>query len=330
MFGFKIGILSSLLISSFHAYAGQHEQVAYLDVETPEIPWFTGPLLTPTSINMEPGHPAIEPSVTVYSTYGLYNDNWGIKDIDSILTINPFLEYLFALTERTGIELQIQSFTNISGGKSSTSFGDTNVLFGYQLANDVKGTWIPDARLILDVTFPTGKYDKLDPKQPLREITGRGAFFFGPNLSFQKLLHFQDKFFVLSWAFGYFFPLRTHIKGVSLYGGSPDTRGSIIPGQYFDAFIAGQYAITQRWAVGFELEFLYQFRARGFRGFTGTTDNGSKAKVGFPSAAQVLFLPEIQYNFSARSGILAGGYFSLTGKNFPAVAGGFFAYLYVF
>jgi hypothetical protein len=102
---------------------------------------------------MEPGHPAIEPSVTVYSTYGLYNDNWGIEDVDSILTINPFLEYLFAFTERTGIELQIQSFTNISGGKSSTSFRDTNGLFGYQLANDVKGTWIPDARFFLNVTF---------------------------------------------------------------------------------------------------------------------------------------------------------------------------------
>ena len=49
-------------------------------------PWFTGPLLAPTPINMKPGHPAIEPSFTIFNTYGKYNSNWNLKKQSSKTT----------------------------------------------------------------------------------------------------------------------------------------------------------------------------------------------------------------------------------------------------
>jgi hypothetical protein len=323
----KFATKALLILMLFFSIEGEAQPI---ESETPYFPWFTGPLLTPTPVNMEPGHPAIAVSLTVFSSYGLYNDRWAIESIDSILTINPFLDYQFALTERTGIEIQLQSFTNIAYGGSNTSFGDANVLFGYQVSNDIRGTWVPDARFLINVTFPTGKYDQLDPDHPLREVTGRGAFFFGPNLSLQKIFHFNGTSFIFHWATGYFFPLRSRIKGVSLYGGMVDTDGKILSGQYFDLFLAGEYAITQRWAIAFELEFTYQFQSKEFKGVAGVLENGEEAKIGLPAAAQLLFLPEVQYNFTPLSGIIIGGYFSLAGRNFFAVAGGFVSYGYVF
>jgi len=43
-------------------------------------PWFTSPLLSPTPINMHPGHPSIEPAIRVINTYGVYNSSWKLMN----------------------------------------------------------------------------------------------------------------------------------------------------------------------------------------------------------------------------------------------------------
>ena len=94
-------------------FGSQKKNVVHPGMEVPYYPWFTGPLLAPTSINMEPGHPAIEPSVTIFWNYGDYTDDWKLEKGNSSVTINPYVDFQFAITERTGIELQVQSFTTI-------------------------------------------------------------------------------------------------------------------------------------------------------------------------------------------------------------------------
>lgn len=299
-------------------------------IKQPYHAWFTGPLLTPTPINMEQGHPAIEPSVTIFWNYGKYTDNWGLEKGDDSVTINPYLDFQFALTERTGVELQLQSFTTIKNSKSTTSYADTNILLGYQISNDQKQTWVPDCRFLLEIILPTGKYKGLNPEFNFDDVTGQGAYFIGPNLAFQKSFYFPENVFIFHWSIGYFFPTKTKINGLSLYGGGEGTDGTIRPGQFLTAFIAGEYSLTQRWVIGFESEFLYQLPSSDFQGTPGIGNDGLSISVGIPSSSQLIFLPEIQYNFNATSGLLLGGWFSLIGKNTRAYAAGFLAYLYVF
>lgn len=128
----------------------QKTSITHPSIELPYHPWFTGPLLTPTPINMEPGHPAIEPSITVFWNYGNYSDDWKLKTGNNSVTINPYLDFQFAITERTGVELQAQSFTTIRNGESTTNYADTNILFGYQVSNDQKNSWVPDFRFLLE------------------------------------------------------------------------------------------------------------------------------------------------------------------------------------
>lgn len=159
---------------------------------------------------------------------------------------------------------------------------------------------------------------------------GREPFLIGPNLAFQKLLYLPENFLVLHWSFGYFFPTQAKVKDFNLYGGGKGTKGKIRPGQLLSAFIAAEYSLSQRWVIGFETEFFYQLPSSKFKGDPGIQPDGTPASVGISSLAQWMFLPEVQYNFNAHSGLLIGGWFSLIGKNTKAYAAGFLAYLYVF
>ncbi|GAB4194516.1 MAG: hypothetical protein Tsb0015_17500 [Simkaniaceae bacterium] len=323
-------IYALVLFSPILLFARQKKDVVHPGVEIPYNPWFTGTFLTPTPINMKPKHPAIEPSITIFWNYGTYNDNWEIETGNSSVTINPYLDFQLAFTERTGVEIQVQSFTTIRDGNSTSGFADTNVLFGYQVSNDQKNSWIPDFRLLLEVVFPTGKYDKLDPQKKFDDATGQGAFFIGPNLAFQKLFYLPNNFFILHWALAYLYPTEAHIKNYSIYGGGKGTRGRIRPGQYFSAFIAGEYSLSQKLVLGLEANFFYQLSTSEFKGKRGFQKDKKPASVGIGASSQLMLLPEIQYNFDSHSGIIAGGWFSVLGRNTTAYAAGFLAYLYVF
>lgn len=300
----------------------QEDQFAY-------IPWFTGPLLAPTPINMKPGHPAIEPSLTVFNTYGKYSSEWNLKKQNNIWAISPLVDFQFGITDNLGIETLVSSITNFKNGQTSTHFQDTIVLFGYQLSNDIKNSWIPDCRLFLQETFPSGKYQKLDPKKEGIDSTGQGSYQTGPVVAFRKLFYLKKNFFSLRWSMGYLFPSSVSVSGVNTYGGGAETKGKVRPGQTLIAFFSGEYSINQKWVIAFDTELLYQQKARftGKRGFSAT---GRLARVGLPTSIQISFAPEFEYNFNSRSGLLAGIWCTVAGKNSAAFASGFISYLYVF
>jgi hypothetical protein len=292
-------------------------------------PWFTGPLLAPTPINMKPGHPAIEPTVTLFNTYGRYNSNWKLKKQDSTWAINPLIDFQFGITNNLGIETLVSFISNFKNGRSASHFQDTTVLFGYQVSNDIKGSWVPDFRLILQETFPTGNYQKLDPSKEGIDSTGFGSFQTGPVLVFRKLFYLPHSFFSLRWSIGYLFPSTVKVKGFNTYGGGYGTEGKVKPGQTLTAFLSGEYSINQRWVLAFDTEFLAQ-RKSHFTGKSGVNNIGEAASTRLPSSVQISFAPEVEYNFSQSSGLLAGVWFTVAGKNSSAFASAFLTYLYIF
>lgn len=293
------------------------------------IPWFTGPLLAPTPVNMRPGHPAIEPSLTIFNTYGSYSSNWKCKEQDKIWTVNPLIDFQFGITNDLGIETLVAFVSNFKNGQSFGHFQDTIVLFGYQISNDVKSSWIPDFRLILQETFPTGKYQKLNPKKQGIDSTGFGSFQTGPVLAFRKLLYLKQNFFSLRWSISYLFPSAARVKDFNAYGGGYGTKGRVRPGQTLTIFFSGEYSLNQRWVLAFDTEFFYQ-RKSLFFGRKGTTPTGEVASMGLPSSVQISLAPEVEYNFNSLSGMLAGVWLTVAGKNSTAFASAFLAYLYVF
>lgn len=203
--------------------------------------------------------------MTLFNTYGRYNSNWKLKKQDSTWGINPLIDFQFGITNNLGIETLVSFISNFKNGKSASHFQDTTVLFGYQVSNDIKGSWVPDFRLILQETFPTGNYQKLDRSKEGIDSTGFGSFQTGPVLVFRKLFYLPHSFFSLRWSIGYLFPSTVKVKGFNTYGGGYGTEGKVKPGQTLTAFLSGEYSINQRWVLAFDTEFLAQRKSH----FTG-------------------------------------------------------------
>ena len=324
-------LAAALLLAPIVAFAAGALSTSYTHSENQLIytPWFTGPLLAPTPINMQPGHPAIEPSLTVFNTYGKYNSHWKLKKQDTTWAINPLIDFQFGITNNLGIETLVSFISNFKNGKSASHFQDTTILFGYQVSNDIKGTWVPDFRLILQETFPTGNYQKLDPAKQGIDSTGFGSFQTGPVLVFRKLFYLPHSFFSLRWSIGYLFPSTVNVKGFNTYGGGYWTKGKAKPGQTLTAFLSGEYSINQRWVLAFDTEFLAQGKSH-FTGKSGVNVTGGIASTRLPSSVQISFAPEVEYNFTKSSGLLAGVWFTVAGKNSAAFASAFLAYVHVF
>ena len=300
----------------------KHHDVAY-------IPWFTGPLLSPTPINMLPGHPAIEPSIAVLYTYGEYNSNWKLENQPKTWSINSFLDFQFGFTDRIGMEIIASFISNFKQGESSTRIQDTVVLLGFQVASDTKGTWIPDIRIDLQETFPSGSYQKLSPNKLGIDSTGEGSFQTGPVIIVQKMFYPGNHFLALKASAGYVFPSSVYVKGFNTYGGGFDTKGRVRPGQTLTAFFTGEYSISQRWGWGFDAMFTHQKNAT-FSGFPGRTESEKLAHVGLPSSTQISLAPFIEHSFSPNMGIFGGSWFTLAGRNSAAFTSAYFAFLYVF
>ena len=210
----KLKIRSFLFLSvlmPLTAFSQDHDNLV-------NFPWFTGPLLAPTPINMSPGHPSIEPSLTIFNTYGKYDSKWKMKKQDNIWAINPLIDFQFGITDSLGIETLAATISNFQNGQSSTHFQDTIVLFGYQLSNDINGSWVPDCRLFLHETFPSGKYQNLNPKKMGIDSTGQGSYQTGPAISIRKRFCLHKHFLYLYWSLGYLFPSTVRVKGFNTYG----------------------------------------------------------------------------------------------------------------
>ena len=286
-------------------------------------PWLTGPLLAPTPINMIPGQLAIQPTLTVFNTYGTYNSNWKLQREESTWSIAPLIDFQFGITNNLGVEAIFSFISNFKNEKNATDFEDTIIFLGYQVSNDIHGSWVPDFRIMVQEIFPTGKYQKLDPSKGGIDSTGFGSFQTGPVVAFRKLFYLPKNFFSLQWSIGVLFPTSVNVKGFNAYGGGYGTEGTVLPGQTFLAFLSGEYSINQRWALAFDSELFYQGKSE----FSGNSGEIANAEV--PNYLQISFAPEIEYNFTPTSGLLAGVWFTLAGRNSEAFASAFLTCMFV-
>ncbi|PCI76458.1 hypothetical protein COB21_04305 [Candidatus Aerophobetes bacterium] len=296
----------------------EHPDVSYAS-------WFTGPLLSPTPINMEPGHPAIEPFVTFGSSYGNYDNNWNLQRNGNEWFINPYLDVQFGITNRIGVEFLGSFISNFKQGVSSTRMQDSVILLGFQVANDIKDSWMPDIRVDLQQVFPTGNYRHLDPDNLGVDSTGQGAFQTGTLLIVQKQFYPKMGRISVEASTGCLFAADVKIQGLSAYGGGANTDGKVHPGPTLATFFSVEYSISRQWGCGFDSVYTYQGKST-FDGNTG----GPSIVVGFPSSSQFALAPFVEHTFSSNMGILIGSWCTVGGRNARAFASGYFSFLYLF
>lgn len=276
-------------------------------------PWFTGPILAPAGHTIPRGHSNLEIYGFDTIANGVFDKNWHFIHTPRSESIvgNPIFSH--GLTDRIDVQYGIPYVYNRNQGASAQGIGDASAILGYQVLEQKKSMWVPDLRLTIQEVIPTGKFETLNPLNNGTDATGLGSYQTGVALNFQHLVTLKNHYFRSRLSLNYLAPSRVSIHGLSSFGGTTQTRGSIDPGDLFTADVAGEFTLNQNWVA--VMEAYYATRAAThFNGFIGNNALGMPAGIGHGDIEEITLAPAIEYNFSGNVGIIAGPWFTVAGR----------------
>lgn len=288
-------------------------------------PWFTGPILTTSGEIVPLGHFAMQPYIYGIARTAFYNDHWKSEPIDTLATLQFRMPTWIGLTSWADVKITPVWVWNHRHHQSQWNLGDWIAQIDIQLYQSSLPyrNWLPSIKVSIRETFPTGKYQKLDPKKLGTDGSGRGTFATTFSLDASKILHFSNYHFLdLRANFSYSIPTKIHVKGYNQYGGGLRTNGTISPEKIFIARFAFEYSLDRNWVICCDLEGVFDSKVT-FKGNPGKqpSNDGLFNPTGVPAvnelkpAVQYSVAPGIEYNWSEDLGLLAGVWLSFAGKN---------------
>lgn len=281
-----------------------------------EEPWFAGTLEAPAATVNAAGQLTLEPSLSLSNGRGSYGQNGQrIANSHPSYTINPLILIKYGVAPGVQSTLNVQGAWNRESGESSSSFGDTGLGLGFALLDEDPETLAPAVRLDLQATLPTGDYQRLDPDLDGSDATGSGSYVAGLRLNSAKTFTVGEHAFRPHACVAYdFYFSHVGVHGTNAYGGGRGTSGTVTPGRSLTAYLSGEYALSQRWALALDLVYTHNGRNK-FRGDSGVQPNGAPASVGNGTAHLYTIAPALEYSWSETRGVVAGATFDVAGRN---------------
>lgn len=298
-------------------------QVVYAD------PWFTGPLLAPPAQTVARGQINVIFEAGPAISNSIYNQEWQRVSQTPFTSTQISPQFLYGMADNIDIQYSGLYVINQSNGLIYEHMGDSSVALGYQALSQHKNNAWPDLRITLEEILPIGLYNGFTTLNSGAESTGMGSYQTALGLNFQYLSPLnQDHYLYSHLSITYTYAANTTINGLSSYGGTIDTRGSINPGNAISLDLAGEFTLTQKLVAVMEANFIYQ-QASKFHGEVGqemifpvTPTNPHSRTIGSSVVGnghldQITLAPALEYNFSINYGVIAGVWFTIAGKNTP-------------
>ena len=290
--------------------------------------WFTGPFFVPSPISMSPQNPSVNPYIAGVCNYGNYDNNWHIHTAESAMWSTQYGIYaMFGIVKGLGVDIVWQASTNYRENVQSTYFNDLIVRLGYQFLTDkkMKGDFTPNARIIIQETFPTGKYNKLNSAKLNTDSMGQGSFQTGAYLAAEKEFFSKSKHPLnLYVSQGFFIPSVAHVKRLSCYGGNNFTNGKVYPGFVISSYFSGEVELSKHLNFAWDMSYLQTLKGR-FKGIEGTGD-----PVNISQTVNFFIAPELELVFTEKAALLIGPWATIIGQNTGAYVGLFLEFVYVF
>ena len=296
--------------------------------------WWTGPLLASTASTLPQGHVYVEPYLFDSIPYAHFDSN---GHAHAVAHQNDFgsLSYVnYGLTDRITIGM-IPHFgydwVGDGGSSAGVGVGDLTLQGQYRLTQFHPGHWLPTLSLNFQETLPTGRFDRL---QRTTDGFGAGAYTTTLSIYSQTYLWMPNGRILrarlnLSYAFA---DRRVGLEDVSTYGTPEGFRGYAKPGDSAYGVLAFEYSITRNWVAAFDFWYERDANTRVF-----ATDPQSAGELSLPrlamqsgSGREQIVAPALEYNWSARLGIIFGARVIVAGRNVTATATPVAAFSYFF
>lgn len=278
--------------------------------------WFTGSLEAPSPALPKAGMLAIEPYLVYQVDTGLYDDDGHRKPVArASRTFESLVVIKYGITKRLTVEALPSVLRTWKDGQSSdgVGVGDLPIELEYRVRNGNYRNGAPSLTFDLGVTLPTGKYNRLSTS--LNGV-GQGAYLLKEGLVLQSLFDTWGNHPVRVRAYGAIYePLsNASVADVSVYGTSQGFHGNVRPGVSGQIGLGAGWALNQRWVFAFDVvqDYANRYRLNGLDGLGGTV-----AARG-PFTASTAIAPAVEYNWSAKAGLIAGIEFTAAGRNTPS------------
>ncbi|BCA95127.1 hypothetical protein TUM19329_14880 [Legionella antarctica] len=278
-------------------------------------PWFTGPILAPAGHTIPKGHTNVEFYSLHVSTDGRYNDSGTIihTPLFRSFVTNPVMTHGF--NDWLDVQLTLPYTFNSTRGVSYNRLTDITTALGFQLVEQNGSPKRADVRILLQQTFPTGKYENLNPAFLGTDSTGLGSYQTLVGLDLQYLLeviqsHYLRTRLILSYLHAS--PVKVH--GLNSYGGTINTNGRIARGGEYDADLAFEFTLTQNWVAVMEGT-ISRGQSTVFNGILDIGNIGAPVNIRGNDYSARTLAPALEYNFNANVGLIGGVWFPVSGKN---------------
>lgn len=289
-------------------------------------PWFTGPLLAPAGHTVPNGHTNLEVYGIDVFTNGQYNAAGQLVHTPLFRTFaaNPILTHGF--TDWLDVQLTVPYLFNSTRGVHYNHLADVSTALGIQLLEQKGSPKRIDFRVLLQETIPTGRYDHLNPALFGTDATGLGSYQTLVGLNFQYLLQiFKTHYLRTRLIASRLFSGNVHVDGLSSYGGSINTHGTVKPGIENNIDLAFEFTLTQHWVAVME-GYVSTGKASRFNGILNINSVGSPpvnvsdldsapVNIGSGSFREEALAPAIEYNFNENIGVIGGVWFPVSGIN---------------
>ena len=279
-------------------------------------PWFTGPLLAPAGHTIPKGHTNVEFYALDVHTDGQYNEAGELIRTPLFRTFvaNPVLTHGY--TDWLDVQLTLPYAFSSTRNVRYNRLGDVSVALGFQLYEQNGSPKRIDTRVFVQETFPTGKYQLLNPRLLGTDSTGLGSYQTLIGLDFQYLKEIYNSHYLRTrLIFSKLYASAVNVRGFSSYGGAEDTDGRIRPGTENGVDLAFEYTLTQHWVAVMEGTYS-NGKATRFNGRLGIGNiGGPPISIGSGDYNETALAPAIEYNFNSNVGVIGGIWFPVTGKN---------------
>lgn len=278
-------------------------------------PLFTGPLLGPSAVTIPEGHIVIEPYTYLLAFTGIYDTNWNTISTSNFYSIVSQTYIMTGITPFTEFRIIPQFFHQFTKGVQSTELGDLPLVFGWQLFDEIPSDWMPSLKLYMRISYPIGKYQRLDPKRLGTDKAGTGSWLPTIGLASSKLFLLPNSRFIsFRTYFGYTFASSTPVNGLNVYGGTPETNGIVYPGNTIITSVSTEIGLSRNWVLSTDIQYIHKNKTKFF-GNPGLIAPGILGVVGGPASEEFSIAPGIEYNWNTHIGMIVGSWLSFAGKN---------------
>ncbi len=287
---------------------------AAVDLQSREDAWWTGPMLAASGATLPQGHALIEPYLFNVISSGHFDSAGSRHPTPTEQDLGSLTYILYGVTDNLTAGLIPRFFYNMPAQgptSSGVGIGDLTLQAAYGMTHYQDGHRTPSISLVIDETLPTGAYDQLG-----RPSDGMGAGAYSTGLSVYSQQYFwmpNGRILRGRLDFTYTVSAAASLAGQSVYGTAPGFHGHASPGDAVTVDAAAEYSITREWVAA--LDVVYQHNdSTHVHGMDPagevSEDSGASWSLGFA--------PAIEYNWSARAGVLLGVRIIEIGRNTSA------------